>query len=141
MAEKKKEHQFKLAIFDFDNTIFYETINETIFEVIQEFQKKNIKLAIASYNPYVKWYCNRYNITKHFDIILGYHNPKNSGKNKHINEIRNYYMLRGLIFHDSEIIFFDDDIHNITDVRKQTNISCIHINPDTGITRDVLKLV
>jgi hydroxymethylpyrimidine pyrophosphatase-like HAD family hydrolase len=141
MKEEKKEHQIKLAIFDFDNTIFYETINETVFEVIQEFKKKKIKLAIASYNPYVKWFCDRYDITMYFDIILGYYNSEKSGKNKHINEIRNYYIEYGLIFRDNEIIFFDDDIHNITDVKKQTNIICIHINPNTGITRDVLKLV
>jgi predicted phosphatase len=139
--EKKKEQKIKLAIFDFDNTIFYETINENIFEIISVYHKKNIKLAIASNNPYVKWFCNRYDITKHFDIILGYYNPDKLGKNKHIKEIRSYYADHDLIFHDNEIIFFDDDETNITDVKKETNITCIHINSDTGITRNVLKLV
>jgi HAD superfamily phosphatase (TIGR01681 family) len=129
----------KLAIFDFDNTIFHETINENIFEVIEEYKKKNIKLAIASYNPYVRWFCDRYEITKHFDIILGYH--CNNGKNGHIKKILSYYKEHRLIFSDNEIIFFDDDITNIADVKKETNITCIHINPATGITLDILKLV
>jgi hydroxymethylpyrimidine pyrophosphatase-like HAD family hydrolase len=138
--KKTNTNRIKLAIFDFDNTIFYETINKDIFEVISVYQKKNIKLAIASYNPYVKWFCNRYGITKHFDIILGYHNEKN-GKNEHIKEIRNYYAECGLIFHDNEIIFFDDDTNNIDNVKKETNIICIPVNPNTGITLDILKLV
>jgi hypothetical protein len=95
-------------------------------------------MAIASYNPHAEFFCNRYHITKYFDIICGY--IKND-KIQHINEIKSHYKKKGIIFADSEIIFFDDDMNNINDIKKNTDITCIPINPEKGVTKDIIKLV
>jgi hypothetical protein len=130
--------KYSLAIFDLDGTIFYETIFDDVFEILHQFKLNNIKMAIASYNPYAEFFCNRYDITKYFDIICGY--TKNN-KISHINEIKSYYKNKGTIFTDNEIIFFDDDMNNINDIKNNTNITCIPINPEKGITKDMIKLV
>lgn len=95
-------------------------------------------MAIASYNPYARWLCDRYNITKYFDIICGY---DSDGKMKHMTEIKLYYQERGIDLDDQVIIFFDDDIENFDDIEKLTKIKCIQVNPNKGITKDMINLV
>jgi len=130
--------KFNLAIFDLDGTIFYETIFDDVFEILEKLKNSNVKMAIASYNPHAKFFCNRYDIEKYFDIICGYYTDC---KISHINEIKSYYKNKGRIFDDKEIIFFDDDNTNISDISIQTKIKCISINPDIGVTKDIINLV
>jgi predicted phosphatase len=130
--------KYNLVIFDLDGTIVYETIFDDVFEILHQFKLNNVKMAIASYNPYAEFFCNRYDITKYFDIICGY--TKND-KIQHINEIKSHYKNKGTIFTDNEIIFFDDDIKNINDIKKNTNITCVKINTEKGITKDMINLV
>lgn len=130
--------KYKLVIFDCDQTLISETIFDDVFEILKQFQNSHINMAVASYNPYAKWLCDRYDITKYFDIICGY---ASNGKMKHIDEIKLYYRNRGINFNDSEIIFFDDDIKNFDAIKKLTNIKCIPVNPHKGITKDVIQLV
>ena len=130
---------YKSVIFDLDQTLRGETLFTDAEFVIKELAKNKINMAIASFNKYADWFCNRYDITKYFDIICGYH--CNEGKVKHINEIKSFYKNKGISFNDDEIIFFDDDISNIKDIQKNTSITCIDVNPDTGISKDVIYLI
>lgn len=129
---------YKLAIFDMDQTLVDQTIYEDVFFIVQKFKELKIRMAIASYNPYAAWLCDRYDITKYFDIICGY---RKNCKMNHINTIKKYYVEQGLNYDDSEIIFFDDNKKNISDVQGSTDIKCVSINPEKGITKDVVNLV
>lgn len=130
--------KYNLAIFDLDGTIFYETIFDDVIEILKQLYDNNIKMAIASYNPYAEFFCNRYDITKYFDIICGY---TKENKMNHINEIKNHYKKGGIEFNDKEIIFFDDDATNINDIKKNTGIRCISVNSDIGITKEMIQLL
>jgi hypothetical protein len=50
-------------------------------------------------------------------------------------------MNQGIKYDDPEIIFFDDDKKNIYDIQNATDIMCIPVNPEKGITKDVINLV
>lgn len=130
--------KFNLAIFDIDGTIIDETIFDDIFEILEKLKNNDVKMSIASYNPYAKFFCNRYDIEKYFDIICGYYTDC---KIIHINEIKNFYKDKGIIFDDKEIIFFDDNITNINDISLQTNIKCVLVNSKIGVTKDMINLV
>lgn len=133
-----KKPKYKLAVFDMDGTMFYETIFDDVFDIVKNFKRLNINMAVASYNPCAKWLCDRYDITQYFDIICGY---DGDGKMKHMNEIQLHYHKKGINFDENEIIFFDDDIENFNDIQKLTKIRCVPVNPKRGITKDVIDLI
>ena len=83
-----KGQKRKLAIFDMDQTLVDETLYRGVEEILEHLKKNNYRMAIASYNPYARWLCERYSITHYFDIICGYYDPK--GKTTHIDEIKLY---------------------------------------------------
>jgi magnesium-dependent phosphatase-1 len=136
--KKPVTQKYRLAIFDMDQTLVDQTIYEDVFHIVKKFKELNIKMAIASYNPHALWLCDRYDITKYFDIICGY---PHDGKLGHIETIRNYYKENGVNYDDAEIIFFDDDKNNISDVSRITGIRCVTVDPKKGITKNVINLV
>jgi predicted phosphatase len=138
ILKKTIKPKYRLAIFDMDQTLVDQTIYEDVFHIMKEFKSLKINMAIASYNPYAAWLCDRYDITKYFDIICGY---PHEGKLDHIKTIRNYYKENGVTYDDTEIIFFDDDKKNISDVSRITGIRCITVNPKKGINKNVVNLV
>jgi magnesium-dependent phosphatase-1 len=121
----------QLAIFDMDQTLVDETLYHDVEDVLEHLKKNNIKMAIASYNPYAQWLCERYSITHNFDIICGYHNSK--GKMMHIEEIKKYYFKKNKTIPEIEILFFDDDPNNINEIKKHTKIKCVLV-PEGGLT-------
>lgn len=125
----------KLIIFDMDKTLFDETLYEDIPKILENLHKKRYRMAIASYNPFAKWLCDRYSITKYFDIICGYYSHK--GKMTHMREIFNFYKKRGYNVNPENTIFYDDDPNNINDIQNKTKITCIKVPPG-GITFNMI---
>jgi len=135
---KTVNSKYKLAIFDMDQTLVDETIYEDVFHIMKEFKSLKINMAIASFNPHAAWLCDRYDITKYFDIICGY---QHECKLDHINAIINHYKEMGLNYDYNDIVFFDDDDKNISDVSDITGIKCIKVDSRKGIDRSVVNLV
>jgi magnesium-dependent phosphatase-1 len=133
-----KSPKYKLVIFDCDQTLVDQSIYKDVQDVVEKLSQLKIKMAIASYNPYAKWLCDRYDITKYFDIICGYNSDN---KMKHMTEIKTYYEKKGFDITEDEIIFFDDDINNFISIEKLTQIKCCYINPDNGVTNDIMNLI
>jgi phosphoglycolate phosphatase-like HAD superfamily hydrolase len=133
-----KSPKYKLVIFDCDQTLVDQSIYKDVQDVVEKLSKLKIKMAIASYNPYAKWFCDRYDITKYFDIICGYNSVN---KMKHMTEIKTHYEKKGFDIAEDEMIFFDDDINNFISIEKLTRIKCCYINPDNGVTNDIMNLI
>jgi predicted phosphatase len=130
--------RYKLVIFDMDQTLIDETLYLDAEYIIKHFNKFNINMSIASFNKHAQWFCDRYDISKYFDIICGYYN---TGKLNHIKKIKEFYNANGYEIYDRDIIFFDDDIINISEVRNNSSITCVKINPKIGINKNVIKIV
>lgn len=128
---------FKLVIFDLDQTLRGETLFDDAEYVIKELAKNDMRMAVASFNKYADWLCGRYGIDKHFDIICGYYDER--GKITHINQIKEHYKSRNININDTDIIFFDDDEHNINNVRNNSDITCVKVDPSIGLQRDLLQ--
>ena len=123
----------KFIIFDFDQTLFDETIYPDAISIIKKLKLNNIHLSIASFNPYAAWLCDRYDISRFFDIICGY---KADEKNQHIADIKEYYAAHSIQFNEKNAVFFDDDLRNINFVRNKTNIKCVNVS--NGITSNLV---
>ena len=62
----------EVIIFDLDKTLINETICKETETVLQKLKEQQYSLAIASYNAYAKWFCDRYNISKYFVLSKTY---------------------------------------------------------------------
>lgn len=136
--ENKTKNKTKLIVFDMDETLFHETLYEQVFGILEEISKKNIHMAIASYNKFCTFFCDRYDISKYFDVIRGYYAPN---KINHFNEIFDYYNKLNIQIKPSEVLFFDDDNANLETIRGEFNITSYKVEPNIGITNDILKLI
>jgi len=121
---------FKIIVFDLDQTLINETICQDTEEVLKKLKNAGYKLAIASYNKYAEWFCDRYNITNYFDIICA---EIQKNKIKHFQKIINFYKLNNINFVDSDIIFFDDYQPNFITIQQKFNIKCHIVDKKTGI--------
>ena len=127
----------KLVIFDFDQTLFNETLNKDVPKIINLLQQNNIKMSIASYNPYVMWFCKRYDIDKYFDFIYGY---RSFSKISHVNKIKMDYLEKNIYFSNKDILFIDDDAKNVHDISMLRGIESIKV-PKSGIAFSCLSSI
>lgn len=134
ISQKQYIPKFKLVVFDLDRTLFYETIFEQVFCILSNLRRLNLCMSIASFNPCAEWLCDRYDIKKYFDHICEGREKYGDSKIDHIQHIRTEYKKQGIEFDDHDIIFFDDDEDNIRQVEKYTNIKCIQVDGNIGIT-------
>lgn len=111
---------FKIAVFDLDNTLWNgeELYSETI-DILEYLKNKNVFLYIASYHQDALSVCRNLNILKYFDgILYGTEQTKlemiNIIKANHVND-------------ETEIVFFDDNMTNIRLVRDNSKVHCIYV--------------
>ena len=139
-----KMPKYKLAIFDMDQTLFHETIYPNVKSILRTLKNANVRMAIASFNEHAKWLCDRYDISKYFDIIEeGYCSGTQDvpGKMNHINNIKKYYTNTDQSMMESDMIFFDDDPQNILDIKENTFITCVKVDPSIGIKKNIIELI
>ena len=133
----------KLFIFDWDGTIMDETLFSQIPILLEELRTYDHRMSIASFNPHVSFYCNRYGLSGYFDCVVG-RRPKiknDCSKFTHINEILNFYISKNLII--DEIIFIDDNQNTINDIKIRFHkLKCVNVNPKLGVQKiDILSFI
>jgi FMN phosphatase YigB (HAD superfamily) len=124
---------YKLAIFDLDGTLWNgkELFTDTI-SILTILRNLDVKLYIASFHQDAYNCCIRLGIAHFFeDIIYG------RGRSK-FNMIESIMKLTNIT--GDEIIFFDDILHNIRDVQKNSNITSILVG-SSGINLQYLDCV
>jgi predicted phosphatase len=116
----------KIIVFDLDQTLLSNgTIgNETEF-ILELLKQQQYSLAIASYNRYAKWFCDRYDISKYFDIICA---EQTETKIPHMKTIMNFYHAL-----PSEMVFFDDKHKNCKTIQTELNIQTYKVDKCCGI--------
>jgi len=114
-----------VIIFDLDQTLINETICKDTLQVLQELKNHQYSLAIASYNKYAKWFCDRYDITKYFDMIEA---KFDSTKIHHLKNIMEFYKVPS-----SKIAFFDDRQRNCNIAQNKLHIKSYKVNKHYGI--------
>lgn len=131
----------KLAIFDMDQILFDETLYKGVENILEKLKQNNYKMAIASYNPYAEWLCDRYSITPYFDIICGHPPTSDLGKLVHIDEIFQYYKKNKISVSEQDTVFYDDNKQNIQEVGQNTKINCVHIKEGGIKMIHIMKLL
>lgn len=116
----------EVIIFDLDKTLINETICKETETVLQKLKERQYSLAVASYNAYAKWFCDRYNISKYFDIICA--NPAET-KISHIKSIMQFYNITDT----SKMVFFDDKYSNCHIIQSELQIPSIKVDKQCGI--------
>lgn len=116
----------KVVIFDLDQTLINETICQETEIVLQTLKKHQISMSVASFNVHAKWFCDRYDISKYFDVITA---NFASDKISHITSIMNFYNITNPL----EIVFFDDKQKNCEIVQKILQIPSFKVNRHHGI--------
>ena len=115
------EFDFKIAIFDLDQTLWdEEELYENTISILRTFYRYSIKMYIVSFNLLANECCDWLGITYYFDNI--YFTRKKT-KLQIIQEILN----DNEDVNENEVIFFDDLLSNITEVNDGSNVRTIHI--------------
>ena len=122
MKESLFNFDFKIAVFDLDLTLWNsEDLYPDVLSILQMLKQCNIPLYIASFHKEALQCCDDLNISNYFDnIYYGRH----MNKLQMINEIKKQHVD----IQDHEIVFFDDNPHNIQHVQKNSNIKSILVN-------------
>lgn len=138
----KNNNGIKLIIFDLDNTLV-DALGpfEEVENILKYIKSKNIKLAIASYNPEPETVLKHYGLINYFDTIEGDIKVKDENgkfiydrnKFRHISNILRYYKNKNLKLKSNEILFYDDLTSNTDYVEKKFGIKSIWVEPEIGI--------
>jgi magnesium-dependent phosphatase-1 len=126
---EKNAHKF--IVFDFDQTLFNETLCPDVEEILKLLKTNGYYLSIASFNRCVDWFCDRYSIKEYFDIICG---EMHDTKINHFKKITDFYKQKCLMYDNAEILFFDDCIDNFYNIKNDFNVKYYKVNEETGIT-------
>lgn len=122
---------FKIAIFDLDDTLWDgEKLFNDVKYILDTLKNNGVKLFIASYNLEAPLCCSCLTILDYFDEIIYDRRLKKSEMVKKILD-------KFTDINESEVVFFDDNIHNIHDVKVNTAVSACHVTG--GITWNNVK--
>lgn len=120
--DRKIISNFKIAIFDLDGTLWdCKKIFDDVIEILQSLKNNGIKIYIASYNLEADICCDKLSIKAYTDGIFFGQCISKIGMVKIIMEKN-----KGIKSED--IIYFDDDANNITNVNKFTGVNAQLIN-------------
>jgi phosphoglycolate phosphatase-like HAD superfamily hydrolase len=133
-----KEKKIRCVIFDFDGTLFGETIFPHAEILLRQIHELNIKQALATFNPHIKFYCERYGIGKYFEKV--YYGRCKDFKLSYVKQIIHHYNITGYGLQEEECLFIDDNPDNIREVSKATKVTCIKVEPKEGIQREQLEI-
>lgn len=126
----------KFIIFDWDGTLMNETLFPQVPKLLDELKRCGYHLSVASFNPFVEFYCERYGLKHYFDIIISKkpHKTRKKDKSNYIEEIIKYYKSLNIDIHEDQILFIDDMYEALQSInRKCESISCVHVNGKYGV--------
>lgn len=131
-----KEMDWKLIVFDFDDTIYLKTQYDMIpyiYDVLFMIKKKNIPIVILTYNNRVFAILKHYELEKQFDFVIVI-----DSKFKNKSDIFKTHICFKGVKKKEEILFFDNDPYNIYDLSR-LGISCFLINPVNGLKKEMIE--
>jgi FMN phosphatase YigB (HAD superfamily) len=134
-SDVKLLFDFKIAVFDLDETLwdgtklFYDTQY-----ILSTLKSCGIKLYIASFHLDARTCCKDLNIEHYFDDILY---GRDKTKLEMIKIIINKFGADDNIA-ETDVIFFDDNQTNITDVKKNSSIKTVLVGT-RGINWNYIK--
>jgi magnesium-dependent phosphatase 1 len=103
---------YDTAVFDFDGVLFDgRNIYPHVKCMLSYLKSKNVKLFIASYNPFAGLILRYHGLDIYFDDIYAYFDSNH--KVSHLNFIMKLYGID-----KSRIVFFDDTLINVQSVAK-----------------------
>jgi FMN phosphatase YigB (HAD superfamily) len=119
----------KLVIFDLDDTLYVETdaLGENVMWCLEYLKSKGHQMAIASYNDDGVALLHRFGIYEYFAAI----ECCIPGRLTKMQLITKILGATGKIA--SDVIFFDDSLHNVTEATR-AGIQSVHVNWKTGVT-------
>lgn len=113
---------FNIAIFDLDLTLHDgEKLYPDTVSILSSLKSRGIKLYIASFHLDAAGCCKHYQIDEYFEEIL-------YGRDKSKYEMISSIMDKNNTTDHQEVIFFDDNIYNVIDVKQRCNIRVVHID-------------
>jgi HAD superfamily phosphatase (TIGR01681 family) len=142
---KNKRSNYKVYVFDLDNTLFLHNSEEMY---TQQYHKKvknyllnlkrdNKKICLATHNKNPKYYIEKMGLDYDFFDVIVY-----ELKNVHplFNSITEYTSKKDMILEiikktgckKSQVLFFDDSYYNIHQVRS-INVKSVKVSPTIGI--------
>jgi FMN phosphatase YigB (HAD superfamily) len=127
--------EWKIVLFDFDDTLFLKTIYDIVpglVEMLKTLIQKNIVIGMITYNHRATSILETYNLEKYFTFIT---HVRSKTEWKSTIFKTNPYFLN--IKDKREILFFDNDPFNIYDMSK-LGLTCFLVNPIHGISKDIL---
>jgi FMN phosphatase YigB (HAD superfamily) len=118
-----------IPIFDLDNTLYNPTTNELypdVIHILDYLKSNNIRMFVCSHNCNGKKLLQDHNILHYFEDIACY--ASNITK---IPNMKQLILRNNIDIHD--IVFFDDIMDNIRDMRQLGIKSVYVMDPNNGI--------
>lgn len=126
------DYAFRAAIFDLDMTLWDGSkLYPDVVQILDDLQRRNIPMYIASFHTMAADCCKYLDIYKYFNSI---HYGRSQTKSQMVDDI-----LRQLNYHPSDVVFFDDMIANILDVKTHNNVTVVHV--PRGLSHKSIPLV
>jgi FMN phosphatase YigB (HAD superfamily) len=118
---------FKIAVFDLDMTLWDQRqLFKDIKEILHALQQSNISMYVASFHTEALMCCKALGIDHYFDDVV-------YGRTQTKSEMIHMILKRHPYASKQEIVFFDDNIENIYDVKRKLGIRTILVN-EKGLT-------
>jgi hypothetical protein len=127
----------KCIIYDFDGTLFGESLFSEGERILKIMSDLGIKQSMATFNRCAPFYIKRYDIGQYFDKVC--FGKQKDHKLGFLRSIIKHYNLNEVPLKEDEVLFIDDDPDNIIAIQEHTKIHCIQVDPKIGITFGVLR--
>lgn len=134
----KGKQRIKCIIFDFDGTLFGETIFPNAEVLLKQIHDLNVKQALATFNPHVQFFCDRYGISQYFEKVCS--GRRRDYKLSYVKQIIQHFNVTGFALQEDECLFVDDNIDNIREISKATKVNCIKVESKEGIKKEHLEI-
>lgn len=127
--------EWKVVLFDFDDTLFLKTIYDVvpgITEIMNTLKQKNIIIGMITYNHRASSILEMYELEKYFTFITVVRS-----KTEYKSSIFKTNPYFTSMVDKREILFFDNDPFNIYDMSK-LGLTCFLVNPIQGLSKDTI---
>lgn len=113
---------YDTAVFDFDGVLYNGfNIYPNVKCMLTQLKRKNVKMFIASYNPFASYILSKNGLDIFFEAFYCYFDNKN--KVSHLNQIMSDHNID-----KSQIVFFDDTPINVYSVSAIGITSSLVVN-------------